>query len=177
MPAPARRRWVLLVAVLLALTTAAPAAAHTELVSSDPADGQSLSEPPDELTLRFGEDLLPAGAELVAKDASGARVDLGQPEVDGATLSASWPAEAAGGDYTVAYRAVAGDGHPLEGTFGFRITEPEQPEAAPAVSASPATAPQPADPDSGGTPNLAIPVLFVAALLAVGFFVWRSRAD
>ena len=65
----------------------APAAAHTELISSSPKDGAALSAPPDEVSLKFGEDLLAGGDKLVAEDAQGATVDLGPSTVDGATAA------------------------------------------------------------------------------------------
>jgi copper resistance protein C len=180
MPAPIRRMWALLAVAFFAVAVASPAAAHTELVSSNPEDGQTLTAPPEQVTLRFGEDLLPAGAQIVAKDDTGVEVGLGPAEVSGTKLSATWPQTADTGTYTVAWRAVAGDGHPLEGTFTFAVkgagptSSPEPASASPEpVSPSPAAATD----ESGQGMNLLLPALFVVALAAVGFFVWRSRAD
>ncbi|MEZ5184813.1 MAG: copper resistance protein CopC [Candidatus Nanopelagicales bacterium] len=172
MPAPARRRWVVVLAMVFAVVSAAPAAAHTDLISTDPVDGQTLTEPPDEVSLRFGEDLLPAGDRLVAKDADGQTVELGDSEVDGAVLSATWPSSAAAGEYRVAYRAVASDGHPLEGSFTFTIEGVRDTTAPPAESASPASAPA-----GGSGVNPWLPAGLVAALVVAGLLVWRSRAD
>lgn len=184
MPAIQRRWWVLLVAALMALFPVAPAAAHTSLISTDPADGQTLKKPPAAVSLRFAEPLLDAGARLVAKDANGATLDLGPAQVQGQTLTAQWPTTADSGSYTVAYRAVAGDGHPLEGRFSFSIEsatrslEPPAPAEsavtpAPDVSASPVSA---ATEETGGI-NPLVWVLAVLALLGGGVFIWRSRAD
>ena len=174
MPAPLRGLWVLLAVALLAVAAATPAAAHTDLISSDPADGRTLSAPPEQVTLRFGEDILDGGAKVVAKDDRGARVDLGPPEVAGPKVSVAWPQTAAAGTYTVAWRAVSDDGHPLEGTFAFTV-QAASPSADPD---SPAADPTPAaDGQQGTGVNLAVPGLFVIALLAIGLIVWRSRAD
>jgi methionine-rich copper-binding protein CopC len=171
--------WALLAVVFLTAAVASPAAAHTELVSSSPEDGQQLSVPPEQINLRFGEDLLTGGAQVVAKDDTGVKVGLGPAEVTGTKLTATWPQTADNGTYTVAWRAVADDGHPLEGTFTFAV-KAAQPEAA-SASPEPLTAsPSPAaatDDESGQGMNLLLPALFVVALAAVGFFVWRSRAD
>lgn len=176
MPAPERRRWVLAFAMLLAIVTAAPAAAHSDLISTDPTDGQSLAQPPADVSLRFGEDLLPAGYRLVAKDADGVVVALGETEVDGAVLSATWPASAASGQYRVAYRAVAADGHPLEGSFTFTIKGPKAATDTPVPEASPSPASAPAPAEGSGV-NPWLPIGLVAALLVAGVFVWKSRAD
>jgi len=77
MPAASRGIGVTLLAALFALL-ATPVAAHTDLVSSRPADGAVLDAAPPAVSARFGEDLLPAGARLVAEDASGAAVDHSQ---------------------------------------------------------------------------------------------------
>ena len=175
MPAPFRRRWALLAMALLAVAVAAPAAAHTDLVSSDPADGQTLSAPPEQLTMRFGEDILGGGARVVAADESGVRVALGPVQVSGPELTTTWPRAAAAGTYTVAWRAVSGDGHPLEGSFAFTVKSPDEspPPAAPSAEPSPVADDQP---QATGV-NLMVPGVFVIVLLAVGLIVWRSRAD
>lgn len=152
-------------AAALTILAAAPAAAHTDLVSSSPKDGATLSSAPQKVSLKFGEDLLTAGDELVAKDAQGVSVELGPSRVDGPTLSAAWPAAAAAGEYRVSYRAVAEDGHPLEGTVTF------------SVSAAPAQTPQPAAESMSSRPNLWAPLALIVALLAAGAWFWRSRAN
>lgn len=168
-----RGLWPLLTVVLIAVAGASPVAAHTDLVGSAPKSGQTLSEPPGEITLRFGADLLSAGATVVAKDSSGAKVDVGPAVVAGREVTAPWPASADSGTYTVAWRAVADDGHPLEGTFTFTVQGSSPVPASPEVSPSQQPAPEP----SGGGMNLWLPALFVVALAVVGLLVWRSRGD
>lgn len=177
MPARLRRVWALLAVVLFATAVASPAAAHTDLVSSSPANGATLDAAPDRITLKFAEAVLPSGAQIVAKSADGTKVALGPAEVSGAKVTAAWPSAAAEGAYKVSWRVAGGDGHPLDGTFGFTVkaadpTEPASPEPAPVTSASPV-----ADTTEESGVNLLLPALFIAALAAAGFFVWRSRAD
>jgi methionine-rich copper-binding protein CopC len=152
--------------------SAAPAAAHTDLVTTTPQDGASLDTPPDRITLTFAEDLLDGGDRLVARDGDGAPVDLGPTTVDGARLSATWPATADAGTYRISYRAVAGDGHPLTGTVRFSITAPE----APAETVAPAPAAQTQEQDTSGV-RIWAPLALLAALLIAGLVVWRSRAQ
>jgi methionine-rich copper-binding protein CopC len=181
MPAPFRRMWVLLAAVALAVVSIAPAAAHTDLLSSDPEDGQTLAAPPERVTLRFGQDLLTAGAQIVAKDDTGVKVGLGPAEVSGSRVSATWPGTADGGAYTVSWRAVAADGHPLEGRFTFTVVA-EQVSApasqAPVQEPSPVASPVASEQDQGGSGfNPLLPAVFIVLVAAVGLFVWRSRGD
>lgn len=177
MHTPHRRGWVFLVALALALAPALPATAHTDLVSTNPADGQTVDNPPEQVRLRFVEDILDGGARVVARDEEGVNVAVGQPRVDGTVLSVSWPSTADSGRYTVAWRAVSDDGHPLEGQFVFTIRaqneSSEQPQAQQsAVPAQPVSAEEP----QAGV-NLLLPGLLIIVVAAVGFFVWRSRAD
>lgn len=163
-------RRALLAAAALVVFVAAPVTAHTELQSSDPANGATLQTVPETVTLTFGEDLLAGGDRIVAKDDTGVQVNLGPSQVKGANLSANWPATADGGTYTVSYRAVAADGHPLEGRIRFTIVTES---AAPVASPTPASAQ--AEQTSTNPWIIAAPVLLIAALAAGGLFVWRSR--
>ncbi|MFP3713355.1 copper resistance protein CopC [Puerhibacterium sp. TATVAM-FAB25] len=156
MPAPApgataRSRRRASAALLLALLTllgalaggtlvAAPAGAHDRLVSSDPADGAVLDAPPAALTLQFSAEVLPTGAQVVLTDASGADAGASAPQVAGTAVTAALPADLAAGAYTVAWRVVSSDGHPIEGTFGFTL----EGGATPSPTATEASAPPPA---------------------------------
>jgi hypothetical protein len=170
-------RRAVLVAAAATVLAAAPAAAHTDLVSSSPKQGAELKAAPQRVTLTFGEDLLPAGDRLVARTAEGAQVDLGPSTVTGAELSAEWPQSAASGEYRVAYRAVASDGHPLEGTVSFTITATQaSSQPSPAAAEAPAPA-EPADQEGSNALRLWAPLALIAALLVAGVFMWRSRAQ
>lgn len=163
----------LLTGVIL-LVGAAPAPAHTDLVASSPAAQAELQQPPAAVTLRFSEPLLSGGAQVVARRKPGGRVSLGPADVDGKQVSASWPADSGGGEFVVAYRVVADDGHPIEGEFGFSIAVPSgsaSPGVAPVPgSASPAAAPS--DQQEPGGPPWAI-LGFVAVVAAGAAVVWR----
>lgn len=165
--------FALFACVLLAVS---PAAAHTDLVSSEPSDGQTLRKPPRTISLTFGENLLSAGSRLVAQDADGAAVTIGSPQVDGAVLSAAWPSSAAQGAFTVSYRTVAADGHPLEGKVRFTIAAPAPASATPATQVSPAAGTVPDQTSQTVNPALIWgPLLLVVLLAGAGVFVWRSR--
>lgn len=128
----------------------APAAqAHSELVSSDPADGATLDAPPASVSFTFNEDLLPDFVRLIATDPAGTTGDLPVSSVEGPTVTADWPAEAAGGQWTVSYRVVSQDGHPIEGGITFSYDGPAPTSSGPApTSASPTSAaPTSASPD------------------------------
>jgi len=127
--------------------TAGPASAHDRLLSSDPADGAQLATPPTAITLTFNTEPLPVEPQVVVSDSAGAVVAQGTPTIDGSTATLALdPAVALGGDtYTVAWRVVSSDGHPIEGTFAFTVAaQPEVP-----VSEEPTT--QDATPEETAT--------------------------
>ncbi|WP_309126205.1 copper resistance protein CopC [Kocuria sp.] len=129
-PAPARRRRrglrVVLVAALAALLTVlgAPAAtAHTELVGTDPADGQVLQSTPTTITLSFNEPVgaTPEAVRLLAP--SGDRIPLTARALD-STVGLT-PSTALGdGTHTVLWQVTSADGHPVSGSFTFSVGEP-----------------------------------------------------
>lgn len=125
----------------LTTLTAAPASAHDRMLTSDPADGSQLATPPAAITLTFNTEPLPVEPQVVVSDSAGTVVTQGAPTIEGSTATLALdPAVALGGDtYTVAWRVVSSDGHPIEGTFAFTVAA--QPEAP--VSEEPTEEPTP----------------------------------
>lgn len=115
-----------LVVLLLSLLVIAPAAAHTALVSANPESGADLSEAPTEVRLQFNQDLLMLGDtnpnKLEVRNEAGAIIS-GSVVIDGPTISVSIDEErAVSGSYSVNYRVVSSDGHPVEGEYNFTIS-------------------------------------------------------
>ncbi|MFD7025766.1 copper resistance protein CopC [Promicromonospora sukumoe] len=107
--------------LVLTLCCAPPAAAHTRLESTAPAAGSTATAPVTEVTLRFTLPVSLLGDGVVVEGPDGAVPADVAPAQGGLVLVAT-PAEAlAPGRYTVTWTAAAQDGHPLEGTFGFRV--------------------------------------------------------
>src|SRR5690606_7082088 len=116
---PARVIGAVLAAALVALTPARPAWAHAQLIGSDPADGAVLATPPARVTLEFNESLNPTYTTIVVTDAGAEPVPSSEPEVSGPRGSVTFTQPLADGTYTVAYRVVSRDGHPVQGAFMF----------------------------------------------------------
>lgn len=143
LPVPARthvraRTAAALAAALLLVAPvalAAPAAAHDELLSTDPADGASLAEAPSVITLTFGEDAQKLGTAVVVTDSAGAKLNDGPTAVDGPLVTQAITAPTAAGEVRVSYRVVSSDGHPVTGTIRFVVTAAPSPTAAPSSSA------------------------------------------
>lgn len=124
------------VLVLLVLGSAAPASAHAALRSSDPGAGSVVETAPRHITLTFTESvgLLDDSFRVYSPDNH--RVELGEPQhADGAsdTARAALPTGLADGTYTVAWRVVSADSHPVSGAFTFSLGAPSPtPPPAPA---------------------------------------------
>lgn len=129
------------VLALLLVASAAPASAHAELLSSDPADGSTLQAAPAQVTLEFSEVLLEETVDVAIQGPSGA-VSSAVVEAAGASVVIPWPADAGTGDFQVNFRVVSADGHPVEGSVAFAIAADE------AVSAGSAASPAPAQPEA-----------------------------
>lgn len=143
---------VLLVGAFVAvgLGAAGPAAAHTGLVSSSPADGDVLASLPDRVTLVFGAPMTtPAYVAVVGPD--GSPVTAGEPVVDGTTVAQAL-GEGGDGGYTLAFRVLTDDGHWVTGQLTFTVGAAPAATTDPAATAAPATAAPPRDAGANPAP-------------------------
>ena len=103
------------------MVTAAPAAAHATLVSTDPGEGARLDSVPADVTLEFSEGVsLGAGyARVLAAD--GARVDTGAAAVEGRVLTIPLRPDLPDDGYLVTYRVISADSHPIAGAYSFVV--------------------------------------------------------
>lgn len=174
---------ILAAALVAALTmvgvTTSVASAHTDLVSSDPADGAVLSAPPTTVTLTFSEALLGQGNTISVNDEAGTVIASVPVTPQDAVLTAPWPTGTEPGTYRIAYRAVADDGHPITGEITVTITGGASASAGavPAASSSPvpsasastpaATTEEPRGIAAGVVVAIALGVLVLIVIVAV----------
>jgi methionine-rich copper-binding protein CopC len=118
-----------LVVLLISLFFIAPASAHTSLVSSNPEAGLVLNEVPAEVRLSFSESLLlvdtknPNRIEVIN---GVGQVVSGMTMIEGAEIYTALDLSLEPtGEYTVSYRVVSADGHPVEGSYQFTVASPE----------------------------------------------------
>lgn len=194
-----RLRFAAVAALLLpAALGASPALAHDALSSTAPAQDAVVTTAPDTVSLTLTQPPTEAGSLnlsiITVTDGAGTTVSDGTVTVDGATLSTT-TAPGTPGTYTVLWRAVSSDGHPIEGKYSFTVQGPASATtAAPAASTTPtaeAAAPS-ASPSTTATnamppaprPNddnwpLAVGIAFglLAAALGVTWWVRRRNAN
>lgn len=127
---PFTRRFSRVVAALFAAAAmaaligiGAPASAHSVLLGTDPDDEEQLAAAPDEVSLTFNEDITDLGTEVVITTEDGDMVSDGEVVIDGPVVTQALVADRPEGAYTVTWRAVSADGHPISGEFMFTAAE------------------------------------------------------
>ncbi|MFF7641534.1 copper resistance protein CopC [Streptomyces canus] len=156
------------VLVLLLFGGAGAASAHAALRATDPKDGAVLKSAPRDITLTFTESVGLLDDSFRVLDPDGKRLkvgDAGHGAGGSDTARVSLPAKLAQGTYTVAWRVVSADSHPVSGAFTFSVGKPS-----PAIVVA----------DTGPTENPATESLFnmgrylayLAAALLIGTAVF-----
>jgi methionine-rich copper-binding protein CopC len=150
------------------LGMATPALAHNVLISTDPGKGASLDTGPSKITLTF--DAPVQGGDINQVSVLGPNNTQwaeGTAEINSNVVTAAVRPLGPAGTYTVGYRILSADGHPVEGEYTFTLTKPGNGTPATASAATGAAV------QSGGSGGVPIWVWIVGAvvLLAIGLTV------
>lgn len=125
------------------LGVAAPAQAHNTLIGSDPEDGSRIATAPSRITLTFDQPVRRTLAQVTVTGPEGF-TRTAAVTVDDETVTADVGELGPAGRYTVGYRVLSNDGHPVSGKITFTLTAPAQASPSPAPSpdaSSPAASP------------------------------------
>ncbi|MFD8045651.1 copper resistance CopC/CopD family protein [Streptomyces chartreusis] len=150
--------------VLFLLGGTGPASAHAALRATDPEDGSVLKSAPRDITLTFTESVGLLEDSFRVLDPDGRRLRTGEPEHarGGAeTARVTLPAKLAEGTYTVAWRVVSADSHPVSGAFTFSVGKPSLTTAT--VDTGPTE-----DPATKSLYNIARYLAYLAVALLIG---------
>lgn len=134
------------IAAAAILGFAAPAFAHDALESATPAAGTVVATAPADISFTFAESALDMGNKIVVTDASGTDWVDGEVVVADRNVSAALKSGMADGVYTVLWRVVSSDGHPVSGTYVFGVGAAADLQSQ--VDAASAALIQPADEDA-----------------------------
>ncbi len=176
-PTPALAAVVAVVVAGTVLGLAAPASAHTRLVSSTPAQDVA-AQAPHEVVLAFSDAVQTGLSTVRVTGSDGAQHAAGSPSPagDGASVVQALRSPLAPGSYAVAYRVIAADGHPVTGSFEITAvaaaSAPATPAAGPSAAAPRGTTtgsvvPSAGVRDSGSGPPL-LPMAVGGLLVAGG---------
>ena len=149
----------------MALAGAPVAAAHAARIAADPADDAVLAQGPPRVSATFNEQLQPEFAAMTVVGPDGNLWSSGDPQVQGAVISIAVRPLGPAGSYTVNYRVTSADGHPVSGSWTFRLTV--------AATGTPGPSAVSAQPAGGGIP--VGPFLVVGALIIGGGILWTAR--
>jgi copper resistance protein C len=108
---------------IIVLVDSARLEAHAFLKDAEPAVGSTVQRSPNEVRIRFTENIEPAFSRIQVFDSSGNEVnkrDVHLDPSDHALLRVSLPRLGAG-TYKVVWRVVSVDTHVTNGSFTFRI--------------------------------------------------------
>ena len=161
----------------VAVGSALPAYAHTELANSIPAAGVTVATTPGSVQLNFTEPIDAELADVVARAPDGRNLAVGPARQSGPGLMQPITASPEAGQVQVAYRVVSLDGHPVSGTFTFRVQRGD-PEAAGAGAGGVGSGGS--GDGVGGDVSLAGPLLgagAVAAVVVAGAVLARRRRE
>jgi methionine-rich copper-binding protein CopC len=162
-----RVAFVAVVVATMALAGAPVAGAHAARIATDPAENASLTTGPQRVSATFNEQMQPEFAAMTVVGPDGNLWSSGDPQVQGAVLSVGVRPLGPEGTYTVNYRVTSADGHPVSGSWTFKLTI--------AATGTPGpSAAKPAEATGGG----GIPVwpfLVAGAVIIGGGLVWAAR--
>ncbi len=139
---PAARVLAGVLALMLMLFGSATAAsAHDSVTATAPSNGETVDTVPEKVTITLSNTPATIGSEIQVLDGSGTNWSAGAVDVLDNTASQAVKPGAPAGDYTVKWRLVSSDSHPIEGEFTFTAAAAGT-GSAPAVGAGPMTSVQ-----------------------------------
>ncbi|MEU8560528.1 copper resistance CopC family protein [Streptomyces cyaneofuscatus] len=182
-------RTLVVPAALGTLLMGAPlAAAHTDLDSSTPVAEASLAEVPESVTLTFSDPMDQKYAKVAVTSPDKQVVSQGTPQVDGKRVTIALDPQAPAGEYSVGYRVVSADGHPVSGSYSFTVqTQKASPSPTASASEAPTDPSKPLAPAAGapaaaasdGSPGLSTAAVTTAGVLlaagATGYILFRRK--
>lgn len=145
------------------------ATAHTNSVKTSPADGAVLDALPAEATVTLGE--APKKADVVLATPDGTVHKL-RTQVADTTITAELPSTGPRGEYTLSYRVVSADGHPVTGSVRFTVTTGPAPAA---TASAPGETARSADEPESDWASLALAGGAALVALTAGLLFWLMR--
>jgi copper resistance protein C len=156
-------------AIALLLITATAAQAHSTLLATTPSQSGSTASSPTEVVLTFNEMPRQRFTTIHVVGPDGARRDSGSAQVINDTVHQALGGTRPAGTYTVDWRVISSDGHPVSGQFTYN--------ASTAGTALPAVVTPPSDEakSSGAPVGLIVVIVVVVVVVGAGTAVFVRR--
>ena len=135
------RKFFGVLSTLIVLVLSSPlASAHGEIVSTFPEQYSNATPIPTQVWIQFDGNLQTLDGQAIntidVVDSTGLTVSFGDPIIDGGKISTKLSGQSAPGVFTVNYRIVSEDGHPVEGSYTFNAS-PNFADDAPVTTSAP----------------------------------------
>lgn len=165
-----RKFFAVLSTLILLVLSSSWASAHGEIVSTFPEQYSNATPIPTEVWIQFDGNLQTLDGQAINTidviDSTGLTVSYGDPIIEGGKISTKVSGQSAAGVFTVNYRIVSEDGHPVEGSYTFNAS-PNFADDAPVTTATPEKSP---------TLSMgAIVMIVFLVVFAIGLFVKRKN--
>lgn len=115
----------LLSAAAIAIALAGPAFAHSPVNTSDPANGATLTEVPQTLTLTLAEPGRFMKVEVTHTTVDGSASHTAELDIPSRVMTDEMdfvPPSMGAGTYLVEWRVLGQDGHAMDGTVTYMVT-------------------------------------------------------
>lgn len=183
-----KRLFSVAAAGIVAFTLSTTAFAHSNIGETTPANGETIVEPLEEVTLNFNGDI-EQGSYIDIKNADGDVIEVTTTIEEGALIG-TFAEPLANDAYTVDWSIISADGHPLEGEYTFTVNAPvtEEPEVTTTTETEEVTQKQTTEQQNNASQSneedvtgpslgmlIAVGVGIVALIGGVLFFVMRKE--
>ncbi|MFC5591480.1 copper resistance protein CopC [Sporosarcina soli] len=174
---------IVLLTILLLIISANSVSAHTGLTSSSPADGEGIAEDVHEIELEFNTKIETTSTVKVFNE-NNEEISVGAIQVNENMMTGGFLSPLSNGTYTVDWRIIGADGHPIQGTYSFIVNQAELEDpivseetqeipAEPIEEAVEKSVEQPVEvPSKIASNDVLVIILVVLFTIAGGFFGW-----
>lgn len=98
--------------------------AHAYVISSNPSENAVLKEPPKQIRIQFSESIQTGFHSITLVNSSGKKVATTSSKIDphnGSILEVNIKGKVSKDTYTVQWKAISADGHPVQGVIPFNV--------------------------------------------------------
>lgn len=182
-----KRIFTVTTAILLTMSISTSAFAHSHLEGSNPADGDIVTEPLNEIVLEF-DGQIEQGSFIDVQTTKGQAIELQEIIIGDGTLTGTVAEPLPNDEYQVNWSIISADGHPLEGEFSFTVNA-SVPESVEEVTEEPSETTESAEQSTEDQENVAtadevekesssmtvILIVLLIVIVAGGFFLLTKR--
>ncbi|PIC85661.1 copper resistance protein CopC [Sporosarcina sp. P20a] len=115
---------IVMMSILLFIISANTVSAHTGLTSATPADGEVIFEEVHEIVLDFNTKIEATSTVKVFNEAN-EEIIVSTINVNDHVMTAGFLSPLDQGTYTVDWKIIGADGHPIQGTYSFVVNQDE----------------------------------------------------